>query len=136
MNLYELFLESAKRHSKKMAIIDSEKKISYEELIVEINDLARELKSFGVKERDKIGILLPNSPFYIAVSYAIWANNACIVPISVDLSEKEIHGIVQSIDLDAIISCKVVSLKDEGFLKADEVFHTDYFFFRFCDFCS
>jgi len=98
-----------------MAVIDSARRISYEELVVEIQNLARELKSFGVKERDKIGILLPNSSFYIAVSYAIWANNACIVPISADLSEKEIHFIIQSIDLDAVVSYKPILLKDEDY---------------------
>ena len=63
MNLYELILDSAEKHPEKMAVIDSEQRISYEELIFEIQELARQLKSFGVKERDKIGILLPNSSF-------------------------------------------------------------------------
>ena len=48
MNLYELILDSAEKHPKKMAVIDSERRISYEELVAEIQDLARELKSFGV----------------------------------------------------------------------------------------
>lgn len=131
MNLYELILDSAEKHPEKMAVIESERRISYEELVAEIQDLARELKSFGVKEKDKIGILLPNSSFYIAVSYAIWANNASIVPISVDLSEKEIHFIIQSIDLDAVISYKPILLKDEDFCKADDFFHHSYFYYSY-----
>ena len=94
MNLYTLILDSAKRYPEKAAIINSGEKISYEALVNEIDHLAQELHSFGMKEKDKIGILLPNSPFYIAVSYAIWANNGCVVPLSVDLSEKEIQYIM------------------------------------------
>jgi acyl-CoA synthetase (AMP-forming)/AMP-acid ligase II len=106
MNLYELMAQSAQKNPHKAAIIDSERKITYAELIAEIDSLARDLKSYGVQEKDKIGLMLPNSSAYIAISYAIWANDACIVPISTDLTPKEAQDIIRSTDLDAVITHK------------------------------
>lgn len=131
MNLYTLLQQSAHNYPEKTAIVDGEKRISYRELLNEVQRLAKELQAIGVKEKDKIGILFPNSSFYIALTYAIWACGACVVPISVDLAENEVQAIIKSIDLDEVISCKSLSLQGENASRSVSFSCDNSFFYSF-----
>ena len=58
--LDEFIVEKAQRYAKNIAIIDEDIEITYEDLIVEIENYACEMQVNGLKKGDKVLVQLPN----------------------------------------------------------------------------
>jgi long-chain acyl-CoA synthetase len=64
-------------------------RLTYRELWDRANALAAGLYELGVRPRDRVGTLLPNSPAIITSYYGIWMAGAAITPCNALASEKE-----------------------------------------------
>lgn len=106
VNLAELLELSAVRFGQRTALFFSDKKISYQELDAMVQRLSQGLRNLGIKEKDRVALLLPNCPEFIISYFAIVRISAIAVPINNLLKEKEIAFILS----DAACSVMVTSV--------------------------
>ncbi len=92
--LWEMINESALRNPSSPAYEYYGSSITFKRLMYEIEESARSLKAFGVKEGDKVTIISPNMPQAIVLFYAInmvGAVSNMVHPLS---AEKEIEHFI------------------------------------------
>ncbi|MCD6412926.1 MAG: AMP-binding protein [Elusimicrobia bacterium] len=106
-NLYETLKKISAERPKKPAIIFGKRKISYSELLRQIDRFAAVLRSRGLKKSDNIAVLLRNSPEFVISAFACFKIGAAVVPINYFLTTDEIVYI-----LNDSRSCVLISGKE------------------------
>lgn len=111
----------ALKHPKQKAIIQGDKKLTYEDLDNRINSLANYLKAIGISRGDHIAVLLYNCPEYLEIYNACYRIGAAVVGINYRYQPPEILYIISDSKPKVLItSPEFVSAikeikKDEGF---------------------
>jgi long-chain acyl-CoA synthetase len=90
LNLASLLTESAERSPESPAIRLGETELSYGELDDRSARLAALLQERGVKEGDRVGVMLPNVPDFPVAYYGVLRAGAIVVPMNVLLKRREI----------------------------------------------
>ena len=95
----------------------------------QIGDLATRaaagLQRLGVKKGDKIGLCLPNTPYFVVMYYAILKAGATVVNFNPLYTEKEIENQAADAGVDIIVSIDLALIHDKiGKLAAKNVFKT------------
>jgi acyl-CoA synthetase (AMP-forming)/AMP-acid ligase II len=90
-------------HGEKAAIIDGEKRITYRHLNDRVNRLANAFKELGIKENDRLSILLYNCSEYIEIYLALAKSGIAAVPLNFRFVESEIEYVVNHSDAKALI---------------------------------
>ncbi len=90
LNLASLLTESAQRAPDSAAIRLGEVELSYGELNDRSARLATLLREKGVKEGDRVGVMLPNVPDFPVAYYGVLRAGAIVVPMNVLLKRREI----------------------------------------------
>jgi long-chain acyl-CoA synthetase len=121
MNLTELLDQTAGNRPKKTALIEGDTSVSYAELAGKINRLALQLRALQLFSGCRVGLCLPNSISYVALTFALWRINAVVVPIPTECTEEEFSSIAETMRLEAIISQKS---RGESVRLAPELFFT------------
>ena len=98
----ELLERHAAARPEKVAYWDTTRSVTYRELAHRTAAVATSLTKMGVREGDKIALLLPNGVDWIEACFACLRAGAVVVPISHDAAENEISYRLE----DA--SCRVV----------------------------
>src|SRR5690606_32468167 len=70
-SLGELFLESAERYKERIAIHFMGKQLTYGQLRDEVFKFAQVLSQLGVKQGDRVSLMLANTPQSIIAYYAV-----------------------------------------------------------------
>ena len=70
-SMVDMIIESASKWPNNIAYVYYGSKVTYAEFVEKINTVARALKSYGVKENDKVTICMPNTPEGIVMVYAV-----------------------------------------------------------------
>jgi long-chain acyl-CoA synthetase len=107
MNLTELLDRTASRWPQKAALIEGEIVLSYAGLVQKITELTAHLRTLQVKPGVRVGLCLPNSINYVALTFALWRINAVVVPIPTECTDEESSNIAGTMRLEAIISQKL-----------------------------
>lgn len=94
-NFYELIAFQAKKRGKKVALFVDDDKITYAEILEDVDKLAAYLASKEVKKGDKIALFLRNSPEFIYAIFAASKLGAILVPVNTFLKEDELNYILQ-----------------------------------------
>jgi long-chain acyl-CoA synthetase len=97
-----LLERSAQNHPDRTACIYYKQQLSYRQLSDEARRVAATLVRFGVRPGDRVGILLPNTPEFLAVLNGTWMAGAIAVAISPLMVAEEVS------DLLALTECKIV----------------------------
>jgi len=112
-NFYELIIFQAKKRGSKSALFVDEEKITYAQILSNVDKLASFLSEKGVKENDKVALFLRNSPEFIYAIFAISKLGAIVVPINTFLKEDELSYILEdsgtSVLMASAIHDKVVN---------------------------
>lgn len=103
MHIGKAMQHHSARISRKKAIIDSGKSLSYLELNSRANKLGNALLDFGLAKGDKVATLLHNSHQFIEVYIALTKVGMVIVPINCRLVESEIEYILNHSDAKILI---------------------------------
>ena len=74
------------------------------------------LRARGVSAGDRVGVMLPNGPEFVALLYGAWRLGAVVVPFNVLLAEPEVESRV------AVVSTRVL-IRDTAELESDEPLH-------------
>jgi long-chain acyl-CoA synthetase len=89
-NLADLLTHSAAAHPGRAAIKLDELELSYAQLDAASARVAGVLRAKGVEPGDRVGIMLPNVPYFPVVYYGALRAGATVVPMNPLLKEREI----------------------------------------------
>jgi long-chain acyl-CoA synthetase len=89
-NLAELLTDTAERSPERTAVRLDERELSYAELDQASARVAGLLHAKGVAPGDRIGLMLPNVPYFAAVYYGVLRAGGVVVPMNVLLKEREV----------------------------------------------
>lgn len=93
---------------------------SWADLVDQIDRLARGLAAIGVKKGDRVGLLLPNTPYYVISFYAVTRLGAIVVNFNPLYAEEEILHQVEDSGVSLMITLDL-KLMLPKVLKAVEV---------------
>lgn len=104
-NIYDTLMDSAKKYPKKIAVIDDNSEITYQELLERVDELAGVLKyKYHLKEQDQIGFLMVNSIDMVTAFYASMKIGCITVMINTKLQEEQIYYLLESTEPKLIFS--------------------------------
>src|SRR5262252_7578991 len=86
----------------RVALIDEDKKWTFGELAAEVDSIARMLRE--KVSGDTVGILLLNSPKYVATLLGIWKAGKTAVPLNYLLPPQELAFIIRDSGMSALVS--------------------------------
>jgi long-chain acyl-CoA synthetase len=89
-NLAELLTDTATRSPERTAVKLDERELSYAELDQASARVAGLLRAKGVQPGDRVGLMLPNVPYFAVVYYGILRAGGVVVPMNVLLKEREV----------------------------------------------
>ena len=106
-NFYELILFQAKKRKNKVALLVENNKVTYKEILENVDKLAGFLAQHGVGEGDKIALFVRNSPEFIYTIFAASKIGAIIVPINTFLKEDELSYILEDSDAMFLVASAI-----------------------------
>ncbi|MBK7997964.1 MAG: AMP-binding protein [Verrucomicrobia bacterium] len=104
MNLIELLDKSAATWPDKPAFIEGENRVTYSALATQVHSIAAVFSELSLQPYSRIGLHFPNSIAYVELTFALWKLNVVVVPVPVEGTDGEMAEIVESLQLDAIVS--------------------------------
>lgn len=118
-NVLSLLRRSVERHGNRIALIDGDRRWTYDEWMRRVRGLAGSLSELGVRPSDRVGILTPTSELSVTAYYACQFVGAVAVPINHRLSAGEVAQILGdsgtrvllyagSVSDNALASCQLV----------------------------
>lgn len=113
-SIVKILDEAAQKQGDGIALVFYGRKITYKELMDQVNRLAAALTDKGVKKGDIIALLLLNSPQYIIAFFAAMKIGAVITPISPVYVSSEIKHQLEDSGARTIICLDILY---EGFKK-------------------
>ena len=90
MNLAENLTRSAAERPDAVAIKLDDAELTYAQLDGASAHIAGMLKEKGVEPDDRVGVMLPNVPYFPVVYYGILRYGAVVVPMNVLLKKREV----------------------------------------------
>ena len=121
-SISDMILESAKKWPDNMAYSYYGTKVTYKEFAEKIKTVAKALKSYGVKENEKVTICMPNTPEGILMVYAVNMIGAIANMVHPLSSEKELEYYINAVDskyvlvIDQVFD-KIYRIKDSTNIK-------------------
>jgi long-chain acyl-CoA synthetase len=89
-NLADLLTDGAARSPESAAVRLDDLELSYAELDRAAGQAAGLLEAKGVSPGDRVGVMLPNVPYFAVVYYGILRAGGVVVPMNVLLKEREV----------------------------------------------
>jgi long-chain acyl-CoA synthetase len=90
-NLATILTETAKRHGDRTAFKVDDVELNYALLDEASARIAGLLREKGVAEGDRVGLMLPNVPYFPVLYYGILRAGGVVVPMNVLLKEREVR---------------------------------------------
>src|SRR5262249_9827286 len=94
-SLYSMLEDSARRHPEAPAIAFFGRRLSYRQLLEEVERASGALARLGVKPGDRVGLILPNCPEYVIAYYATLRLGAIVVGTNPLYTERELQHQLQ-----------------------------------------
>jgi len=121
---YVIFDEAVRRVPQAPCTDFMDKILTYGEMGDMAKRVTRGLQNLGVSKGDRVGICLPNCPYYVAAYYAVLKAGATVVNFNPLYTESEIHNqikdsgitVMLTIDVNTVYP-KVAAAKDGTSLK-------------------
>jgi long-chain acyl-CoA synthetase len=106
MNLYDTFRATSRRQPAGPALLGPgpQDRLSYGQLAEAIDAAADRLQRAGLRPGDCVGLHCPSGADYIILTYAVWRCSGCVVPIPVELADREKEEICRTIALTQVIT--------------------------------
>ncbi len=96
--------KSSRAQPAKTALISREDEITFAELNEKVNSLAGHLQREGIKQGDRVALLLPNSLAFALSYYATQRVGAVTVVLDARLKGKELGGVLKDADSSLLIT--------------------------------
>jgi crotonobetaine/carnitine-CoA ligase len=102
-SLGRLLADQAEKFGNKVFVQHQRGTLTYAELNGVTNRIANSLRAAGVEKGDKVAVMLPNCPEFIAVQFAVAKAGAVQVPINVEQTPEMIAYTVDNCDAKTLI---------------------------------
>src|SRR3954471_21555264 len=89
-NLAQLLTDTAARYGDRPALQVDEAVVTYEQFDDAAGRVAGWLRSRGLRPGDRVGVMLPNVPYFAVVYYGVLRAGGVVVPMNVLLKEREV----------------------------------------------
>ena len=96
MNLKAMLETAVERYGNKTAIVLGDRRLSYATLDKASNKVANALIKIGVGKGDRVAMLLPNSPEFVAVYFGIVKTGGIAVPLSIRYKVAELASLFEN----------------------------------------
>ncbi|MBX9570477.1 MAG: long-chain fatty acid--CoA ligase [Candidatus Obscuribacterales bacterium] len=119
-DIFGVLFKQAELSPQKEALVFQDERYTYSELLNRAGAVAEQLSSAGVKKGDRVGLLFPNYPDYIASFFAVCGIGGTVVPINPLLKSEEIAHILADSQAETLIvheSSLDEALKAQGLHK-------------------
>lgn len=103
VNMGDILKRSAKRFPNKLALVEDDRRVTYQELNKMVNKVARGFSSIGLSKGDRLSLLSSNSIEFILVYFACAKTGITIVPINTGLLPNEIAYIIKDSHSKAVV---------------------------------
>ena len=100
----EVLAATAKKHRDKVALVFKDEQLAFGALDEKVSVLAGHLSAEGVRQGDRVGLLLPNSISFALGYYATQRMGAVTVVLDARLKGKELGGVLSDADLSLLIT--------------------------------
>ena len=90
LNFADLFEHAADAFGERTAVISADRQVTYRELDALTNQFAHALLSIGIKQGERVCLLMTNRPEFVISCYAIARMGAVFSPINPAYKEREI----------------------------------------------
>lgn len=107
LNLATQFDFSVQRFPNRLALIQGDKKYTYEDLYKEVGRMASSLQRLGVSKNDRVLVLLKNRVETVILFWAIQKLGAIFTPVNIRLSVEDIQYCVNDVEAKYIIFEKI-----------------------------
>ncbi len=89
--IHELFEEQVEKTPDKVAVVATDKKLTYRELNEEANRIAHSLTEKGIGRGDIVGLLLPRKSYFLSALFGVLKTGAAYLPIDPDHPQDRIE---------------------------------------------
>ncbi len=89
-SLAQLLTDTVARHGERPALKLDDNVVTYEQLDEAASRVAGLLRSRGLEPGDRVGIMLPNVPYFGAIYYGVLRAGGAVVPMNVLLKSREV----------------------------------------------
>ena len=113
--LHELFEQKADAHPGNVALICAGERMTYAELERRANQLARHLRSRGVKRGDCVAMLLPRSLEVCVALLGILKSGAAYVPLDPGIPAERVGFVLADCQARALVTTKSLAAKAANF---------------------
>ncbi len=104
-----LLQEAARKHGERVACRHYRQELSYADLWQAARSTASRLAALGLKAEDRVGVLLPNCPEYLASVYGVWLAGGTVVSLSPLMVAEEIAGLLRITDCRIVIALDLLA---------------------------
>ena len=103
MLITDFVRRAVKQYSKKVGIVDGEKRFTYAEFGERVNRLSSVLLSLGIEKGDRVATIEVNTHRLLEMFYAVPQIGAILLPINMRLSSDEIAYIINNAEAKCLI---------------------------------
>ena len=107
----EMFEDSVKRNGNKPALNFMGKEMTYKELGEAVDKFAKGLQDQGVVKGTKVGLCLPNTPFYVIAYYGALKAGATVVNFNPLYAEQEMRHQINDSQTEVMVSLAVTKIQ-------------------------
>ncbi|MFE9440018.1 amino acid adenylation domain-containing protein [Streptomyces sp. NPDC006602] len=101
----DLFQAQAARTPDDVAVRASGTQLTYRELDVRSNQVARHLMGLGARPDAPVGVCLRRTPDLLPVLLGIWKSGAAYLPLDIDLPAERLRGMLAAAGCELVVTC-------------------------------
>ncbi len=120
-NFYEMIRENAKNFPKKPIIFVGKEKVNNLKLKQKIDTFARFLEFSGIKNGDKVALIVENSEEFVISFFAVTKIGAVVVPINTFLKKNEYEYIVNDCEAKLLVSSPKFEKETKGLIDTTKI---------------
>ncbi len=117
--LVDDFLRRAVQHyANKTAVVDGSVRLTYRQLRDRVNQMSNALLTNGIQKGDRVGILSPNSHYYLESFYATSQIGAILVPLNYRLQSNDIEYILDHAGVVCMVADRELAESSQSLKQA------------------
>lgn len=122
--IYDLLDQAAKKFPRKAGFSFLGKTFSWHDLKLTADHVAKGFQNAGLKKGDRVGLMLPNCPFYLVCFYGALKAGLTVVNFNPLYAPRELKAQIEDAGISAMVTLdlkimydKLAALRDEGVLS-------------------
>lgn len=132
--LYDLLDNAAVQHKDKPGMDFMGKVTTWGQFGAQVNTLACGLRDLGAAKGTKIGIFLPNGPYFLIAFFAILKTGATVVNYNPLYAEKELQHQIEDSETDFLVTANLQLLHEKADVMLEKTRLKKVIYFKFAKF--